>query len=334
LRAIGLTLLSCLVCFLARAESNSDLQHQFQSQVFKVNADRQNGTTSVGSAVMVGAGKLVTNCHVIRWAKRIELTQDERRWAAQLALEDTEHDLCVLTAQGLSEAASALFGPDHPKVGDEVYAAGFPGGKQFCVSSGRVKALHAHDDAKVIQTNAPFSPGASGGGLFDAQGRLLGVLTFRAVSGGDFHFVMPAQWIKRLLEADPPLHAKSGDRAAFWERSFAQQPYFLRAAAFEEGQKWTSLLRLAKRWTQTEIGQPESWMAVGKACAGLKRYEEAAMAFRRVLSLNPEHAEGQERWNAITQDGKVEPAVCARDSWCDVPLQPAPNELAAAELVP
>lgn len=44
------------------------------------------------------------------------------------------------------------------------------------------------DGGRVVQTSADFDRGASGGGLFDRQGRLVGILTFKASSGGNFHF--------------------------------------------------------------------------------------------------------------------------------------------------
>jgi serine protease Do len=323
LRVVALSLVGCLVSCFVLAEAFSDFQSRLQAQVVKVNAERSHGTTSIGSAVIVGGGKLITNCHVVRWA--------ESRWATQLAAEDLEHDLCVLGADALPEPVTDVLGAGAVGVGQEVFAAGYPGGREFNVSCGKVKALHEHDGARVIRTSAPFSPGASGGGLFDAEGRLLGVLTFRAVSGGDFHFVMPVEWVKQLLARAAASSAKNADGRAFWERSFKDQPYFLQAAAYEEGKNWSGLLRLAKRWILAHSGQPESWMAVGKACTGLGRFDDAAMAFRNVLTIDPAHSEGQQRWDALAQRGQSA-ANCAPNSWCDVPLQAAPEGLAVADL--
>src|SRR2546429_5888717 len=40
--------------------------------------------------------------------------------------------------------------------------------------------LYAYDGAHVIRTTAPFDFGSSGGALFDAAGRLVGLLAFKA----------------------------------------------------------------------------------------------------------------------------------------------------------
>jgi hypothetical protein len=48
---------------------------------------------------------------------------------------------------------------------------------------------------KVIQTTAPVSPGSSGGGLFDVDRKLVGIVTFQQRSGQNLNFAVPADWI-------------------------------------------------------------------------------------------------------------------------------------------
>lgn len=119
-------------------------------------------------------------------------------------------DLCFLRVPGYPGEVPRMAEPGDAKVGLDVFAVGFPGGN-FAVSKGGVKGLFscACDGGRVSQASAHFDPGASGGGLFDSTGRLLGILTYKSGSGGDFHFAMPIGWMKQLSRIPPqPSRAK------------------------------------------------------------------------------------------------------------------------------
>lgn len=297
------TLRSIVACFLSAhglfvcAEPSPEVLAKLQSATFKVIAERSSGTLQSGSAVLIGENKLVTNCHVLTWARKIEVLRNGERWPAKLMAADQEHDLCILAAPGIPFVAAA---PGNPlQIGQEVHAAGFPGGGNFSVSCGVVRALHPYDSAKVIQTNANFNPGASGGGLFDNDGNLVGILTFKALTGGDFHFVMPVAWVEALVaRADAAVTARNPDDA-FYRRNGSKQPFFLQAATLEAQQNWTDLLDLAQRWNDQHSDSVESLMAMGKACVALSKIDQAISAFRRVLALDAQHSLGKDWLRAI-----------------------------------
>ena len=58
--------------------------------------DKDDLPLSQGSAVVIGAETLVTNCHVLRKGKRVEVTHAKASWPATLELWDTARDLCQL----------------------------------------------------------------------------------------------------------------------------------------------------------------------------------------------------------------------------------------------
>ncbi len=265
---------------------------KFQQAVFKVHSERGSGTIQAGSAVLVAKNRLVTNCHVLSWAKKIHVLRDGDRWPATLVVADKERDLCLLAAPDLPFAPVNT--ANQLTVGQEVHAAGFPGGGNFNVSCGLVRALHNYDSAQVIQTNANFVPGASGGGLFDNDGNLVGILTFRAVGGGDFHFVMPASWVDALLAHAGTEEIRSRGDDPFYQRNQSKQPFFLQAAQLESQQNWPGLLDIAQRWSREQSGDTESWMAVGKACMALNKKDQAISAFQRVLALDSQHSLGKD----------------------------------------
>ena len=144
--------------------------------------------------------------------------------------------------------------------GPKVYALGFPADRGFTVGTGEVVALHEFDGAEVLQVSAPFKYGASGGGLFDDEGRLVGILTLKARAGGAFHFAGPVAWLDGGVRSTPELGAM-----AFWQRSGDRLPYFLRAVSLEASGDWAELMALAREWTSREPGNRGAWNALAKA---------------------------------------------------------------------
>jgi serine protease Do len=153
---------------------------------------------SQGSGVVIGSGTVVTNCHVTRNGSEISVKVGNEEYRASLAAEDNEHDLCKLSVPGLSAPAVALASVATLKTGQRVFAIGAPHGLELTISEGIVSALRDFPDGKVIQTSAPISPGSSGGGLFDTQGRLVGIVTFQHKFGQNLNFAVPADWINKL----------------------------------------------------------------------------------------------------------------------------------------
>ena len=281
------TLLFLLPILASAQDAAPSPQEQVQSSIVKVNALEEGGGRSLGSAVVIAPGKAITSCHVLRHAREINLSIQGQTWRSQLVAQDIEHDLCVVAVPELVAPAVNLGASTELAEGQLVFAAGCPGGKQLMINEGHVKALHDHHGAHVIQTSARFEPGASGGGLFDMQGRLLGILTFKGASGGDFHFVSPVEWALKLIDENGrgELPVAQGGRA-FWERAWGDQPYFLQAAALEQSKDWTGLLNLARKWMDKESHRTEPWLAMSKACERLGRQQEAqSAALRAALSL-------------------------------------------------
>jgi serine protease Do len=69
------------------------------------------------------------------------------------------------------------------------------------LSDGLVSALRGPDGKDpIIQTTAPISQGSSGGGLFNEDGKLVGITTLQARSGQNLNFAIPAEWITELGE--------------------------------------------------------------------------------------------------------------------------------------
>lgn len=258
--------------------------------VHKLEVLRRDGIVELGSAVNIAPGRVLTNCHVIRNAARITLVGKDRSWRANPEVGDSYRDLCILDVPGWPGQAPPIATPDDYHVGTEVMAVGYSDG-QFARTAGAIKGLFACacDGGQVIQTSANFDPGASGGGLFDAQGRLLGILTFKSATGGDFHFAVPVSWMSHLEQQ--AYAGGAAEQQPFWASESQDSGHFLAACDLQARQDWSALAELARDWTLQQPSDPQAWMALGRAERALGRRDAARSAFQRVLRLDSVHAE-------------------------------------------
>jgi serine protease Do len=267
------------------------LRLQVARSLVKIEAVKQGGGYSLGTGVVVAPRKVVTNCHVTREAARISVLWGGLRYGVRAQNVDAQRDLCVLHVPRL-DVAAAPFAPAQTKAraGQLTLAAGFVGGQGLQVAQGEVVALHDFDGGRVIQTTTAFTSGASGGGLFNAQGELLGILTFRLRGANAHYFAVPAQWISGAL-MDDARAAKVApiEGIAFWYAQGAALPFFLQAAPLEAGKQWEALVRLSERWASAEAGNAEAWFVRAQAYAQLKRSDAAIKALRKAVEVDPNY---------------------------------------------
>lgn len=285
----ALLLLALGVATSAPAAARTEIRPDWPSWVTKVEVVRLDGSRETGSGVTIGAQRIVTNCHVVRHASTIQVVQGESVWPASMETGDEYRDLCFLKVPGFPGKVSPIGGPEDARVGTPVVAAGYSGGN-FMVSKGQVKGLYTCDcdGGRVIQTSAHFDPGASGGGLFDSEGRLLGILTYKSGVGGNYHFAVPVGWMKQLSKIPP--QTISG-KSTFWESATKDSGYFLLACDLGAKKQWAGLLVLANDWTHLEPDNPQAWMSWAEAKLNLGHPLEAAEGFQKVLLLDSTHAE-------------------------------------------
>ena len=184
-----------------------------RSVVVVLALDSSGETSAQGSGVVVGKNEVATNCHVIEDAAKIVVRQaadssggENYRMSAEILARDNEQDLCLLLVDELSEppaAPVATMGEAKGlTVGEEIFAVGAPEGLELSMSRGIVSQLrgfHGKRAAPLVQTDAAISPGSSGGGLFNENGELVGITTFKW-KGESLNFAIPAEWVGELWE--------------------------------------------------------------------------------------------------------------------------------------
>ena len=223
-----------------------------------INFHRLSGRTQSGSGVLVAPHMVVTNCHTIWNAHSISVTGAAGAVPAHLVRTHAERDLCLLNAPRLTGIPVALGSTAGKQAGDLIIAIGYPAGATVTISTGHIEGLFTYQGpGRVIQGSAYFSPGKSGGGLFDQHGSLIGILTFKCNAGGPYHFAVPAEWVDNLLheghDKNPvakPASAPAGK--PFWQHTDARQPLFLRAASLSAEGNCKALNELAADWMARE----------------------------------------------------------------------------------
>lgn len=160
--------------------------------------------TGAGSGFFVDAqGHIVTSDHVVAGAEAITVTlYDGARREARVVGRDPRTDLAVLKIDtgGVERPWLALGDESGTRVGDWVVAVGNPFGLGGTVTAGILSArgrdirLGGYGD--FLQVDAPINQGNSGGPLFDARGRVIGVNAAIFSAGGNGNvgigFAVPA----------------------------------------------------------------------------------------------------------------------------------------------
>ena len=219
LRVAATALALALAATSAQALTAAEVFERASGSVWRVvTYDQDNLPLAQGSAVVVGEERLVTNCHVLRRAKRVVVRRDKQSLPAQLAQWDVQRDVCALEAKGLVAPAVALGDSAQVQVGQNAFAIGNPKGLDLTMSAGLVSSLRRNEAAQLvlIQTSAAISGGSSGGGLFDDQGALIGLTTIGSVGADaqNLNFAVPVEWIKELPQRHARLNAKAAAAAA------------------------------------------------------------------------------------------------------------------------
>jgi S1-C subfamily serine protease len=166
--------------------------------------------SGAGSGFVIAPdGYIVTNCHVVQAADRIEavFTDGSRREARLVGL-DPATDLALISVNASGLAFASLGESAGLRVGQLVIAMGNPFGFQSTVSTGVISALGRSLRSQqgrliedVIQHTAPLNPGNSGGPLLDSRGRVVGINTAIIMAQG-IGFSIPgdtARWVVSQL---------------------------------------------------------------------------------------------------------------------------------------
>ena len=146
--------------------------------------------------------------HVVYYKTRADEPGADSKRAGQLIRFDEKLDLGLIEIgprqPGQHPVATLRVEP--PTVGDVAHIVGHPLNRLWSYSHGYVSKLNEQFISKPgstwLQVDCEVNTGNSGGGIFDAQGRLEGIASFAARAGGLAWFV-PQDTIRKFLTPAP-----------------------------------------------------------------------------------------------------------------------------------
>lgn len=247
-----------------------------------------NGGLAYGSGVVIDKDKVITNCHIFRTTKEPWVARGENTYPITAVQADRYHDLCLVTA---SMPFKAVTIGDINKIhrGQNVLSIGHSNGVPAPLTSmGTIKANYAFDGGKIIRSTAQFRMGASGSGLFDGDGNLLGINTFKTPGKPAYFYSLPTAWFtnvaKQPVETVFPIDGKT-----FWEEDDAKKPFFMQIALPEINKDWAKLLDVTEKWVANEDNSAEAWYELGIAQESLNKHTEAKVSYEKSAQLDPSH---------------------------------------------
>ena len=162
-----------------------------------------------GSGVIVtGQGHVVTNEHVIRGAKQIQIiTSDNVSFPATIVGTDAITDIALLKSNYIGKPI-IFSDSSKAKIGDIVLAIGNPFGVGQTLTQGiisRTNSGHITENPldEFLQSDAAINPGNSGGAMVNTSGKLIGINTMNLSLGGGsdgIGLAVPSNLVKNIIE--------------------------------------------------------------------------------------------------------------------------------------
>jgi S1-C subfamily serine protease len=160
------------------------------SSAVQLRAEREGGVKRAASGVVLASDSATGRCWILTTRHFLDPSVPHHvfvnsptrkgRVKAVIAAVSPDKDLAVIEVEGISLPPVRL--KELVRLGDEIWVAAFPWGRQFTVVSGVVSQLIAVEGELAVEgtirmVDASVSYGASGAGVFDAEtGALVGIV--------------------------------------------------------------------------------------------------------------------------------------------------------------
>mgnify|MGYP001585610569 FL=1 len=256
-------------------------QQASQSVVVIHSYDIEGNSINQGGGLVTGKELVTTNCHVIDDAVRLDVHHQLQVFTGTPAAANRDRDLCLLKVPQLNAPRAPVY-TGRLRVGQRVYAIGAPEGLELTLTEGLISSLREFEGSQYIQTSAAISQGSSGGGLFDSEGRLIGITAFFIPEGQNLNFALPASWVADLATrgGKPRTKAPAGESAeARWLR---------RVNEARAKKDWIELLTLAQQWVRTMPRSARAWQELGDTYRATNRPRRAIPAYQQAVRYNAE----------------------------------------------
>lgn len=197
---VWLTILSVVVLYLfvntfSKSESthDSDMLMDVMDSCVSISVTTADGRGTGSGVILSSDGYICTNYHVIENAKTVTVYFfNGKSEQAEIVGYSEPDDLALLKVAGRGYQAAKIGQSSLCEFGERVYAIGTPAGLDYAwtVTQGivsypnREMKIYASDGSlqkkmRVIQTDTQVNPGNSGGGLFNTDGEVIGIVSMK-----------------------------------------------------------------------------------------------------------------------------------------------------------
>ena len=313
-------------------EPSVELIYDLKQSMVKIGTTTKSGGHGFGTGVAVSKDHVVTNCHVVGNANGISITKWGTEYPAESLQADWKHDLCILKVQYADLKPIAMADSSKLNYEQQVISISMPADSPApFVALSTVKALYPYDNEQVIRTQAAFAIGASGSPVFDYDGKLIAISTFKSPGKNAYYYNMPINMVRDLLKTESvPLN--SIHAAPFWDAAENDRPFFMQIVLPYQNNRWQDVQTVANNWVKKEPTSAEAWYYLGKAAQNLADVSAAKAHFNKALSLQNKHPATLQAMAQIAQaEGKQAEADKIRVTLQDInpqlleDLDPSPD---------
>jgi tetratricopeptide (TPR) repeat protein len=270
------------------AESSDDIAGRIFAKVspsvVTIKTIAEDGTPDgQGSGVVVQPDLVATNCHVVRNAESLRVVTASGELPARWLRQHPNQDICLLSVAGLALTPVRTRASGTPAIGESVFAVGNPLGFGLAVSAGLLAATETVKTRRVLVSTAVLSPGSSGGGLFDQEGRLIGITTAVLGIGQGLNLSLSADALEDLIAhgSPPPARPTVPSPEPRWNDL---------AVELQKSGDWSGLEKHAQEWHRAQPTAANALVYQGIALSRLNRHREAETALRQALVLDADSA--------------------------------------------
>lgn len=197
---IIITILIIAILFSLKVFNKKVTIEELKKSVVLINVyDKNNELIATGSGVVAFSDDVVlTNAHVVEDNYKLEvLSEDNTKYSVEgIIAYNKGKDIAILKLKN-SKSLKNVKATTKISVGDDVTAIGSPLGLKNTVSNGNLSG-YFQDEIEVYQHTAPISHGSSGGGLFNKNGKLVGI-TYASIEGGqNLNLAIPIKYYEQI----------------------------------------------------------------------------------------------------------------------------------------
>ena len=192
----------------------ADVYNKAISSTLALIAKMEDGAMSGTGTMVSEKGYFITNAHVVTELAKNHKTilnfseevygqsgEHNYRFVADLIYANPAVDLALLKTEPNKELVPVTFATQDAFPGEAVYAIGNSKGEGLCIVEGIVSDVHRRIGAiDAIMISAPVTHGNSGGPVFDAEGKLIGIVQSGRTDVSAMNYVIPIKTINDFLQ--------------------------------------------------------------------------------------------------------------------------------------